>query len=1859
MNFNFKRYFLLFLILSLLFFSLNSVNAMSDDNGFSDSLDESNMESIEKITDIGDNYISVDEHFSKECSKGDDDSDTDIETEHFSKGILHDSGNASKSSTVIYAQNMDKGYDDCEKTFKLTLNSENNEHLANKSVVFRVFMKEGFKDYGRITNDFGEAYLPIRLSPGNYSIYSFFEGDDDYLPSSRNNSVEIRKAKTYLFSSDLIGLKSTENKKFHVKLTDSNFVPLFNQTIIIGFGDKNYTKITDSNGIATLNVNIKYFGTYTFKVRFSGNSKYYSSNNTNKIQIATYIFSDEEIYAASRTIRQYVEKNHKLPSTVTIRSHKLNMTQYLAVASELICNPDQKVAPLIKDTYQNAPSPSENTSGGILNSTEYTNIFNKIHNFIYENNRAPNYDESSLGKVSINSYVYLASCILDSKSVITNNPYFVTIIPWKHVTNSSTKFFSQYDVLDAASKVSDNVERNHKLQNSISINGTQVKMAPFLKMLSTTIINIEGDYFCSVPYRNYDNATNPNETIGFNLLDETNYLTYAVDVNHFMNIMNRAPNWVTTDFGNIRFENSIYLFSKVLSYYYENDFMPDGIVVHPWNKISKNTTKFYSVDDMISAASYVKNYILQHGQVPETVSIGGKSVDINAFLDLSSQAILSIDYDLSTNLIAESFSNVNSANSEPINDVYLSRSTYLSFFNELSEYMLKNHKSPSKITLNVTVEKEGLENASLTISKNSLIYLSCDILSSYNVSRCFPDKIKFNSWQNLTQGDALVFTRDEVSIVANEIVTFVDVNYSMPDDIVVAGRNLNKLEFLALLTETIYNLENNYHSQVFIQPANNFGCDDEIVMAGSIDCSEYIELLSNIRNSISSCQFNGSNSSLGYLGVNSLIYMYSKILCDYNVNGTFPEEYVLVPWFVKINPNKIYNYDSKKVFSTLFEAIFDNETHEGDTIAIGISDNYVDTISLDKALNIFPVPDVDVNWIGDNQDSKLIFANESSGSYIADINFVNVGLLLNNTSGISIYYSNISNAFDNGISILNSSDNEIIGNAIYDSNIGVLIDEGSVSNEVSNNLIYNNSKGICILGSDNNTVEGNIIQNNSFGVYSSDSGYELNFNGISGNIIDLHCCGNKTTDIDYNWWGVNNPLISSIDSSSHIYCQNVDVGDIKWLVLVLDSYNYYDNASDINGSKILKASLKSNDAGDFYSESLPLLPIGFETNGVNSSDYMIGGVATLILNESSNGSVVVRVILDNEIMDLTVVLDQCENPIINTRNNKTYSSIQNAIDDVDTNDGDTLKIRSGIYVENIYILKRVSLTSFGDGEVIIIPFNESLTTVTILVDGSSLNNLSVYGTSLNTAVFLVANNVNIRNSNILNSYNGIYLYEVNGTNISDNRIKGCSYALYMDNSDNGSFVSNVFGDNDYGVFAKHSFNNLFKDTVLTDNWIGLEDNSKYNQYVNCSVFENYQGIRLIGSSSTYFENTSVYDNYEGIFKYASTYFNNSFDSFNNTFIDLQVANDGELVIQENMWYCGPAALSIVFESLGLSVSQEDIAGLAGTNVNGTSLAGLYQACLHYGFDSSVWLLGYDDLRVNDLVVLQFGDDYHFSIVYSINESVVTLNDPSLGLFELDNETFVEYFSGYVLDVEPISERGVKVNVGQMEHIVGVFWPVIFVGYEACIAAVVVLTGVVYLVYKLTSGSSSHIHSKLKHIKNKVKVPRKIKNPNSSVRYYINKGKKGNRHKLHVVSKVTRSISTVKYYSSNNKRSNSNSRLTKSKVAQIVYQDAYDTYLSTKNRERAKIDNIIKDHKKIQEEYKQIKRGSNSPPINSMGGVPTPKAITIFVMISGLAITYNTFSKIKCNHSLNSNVNKYLEFRWSNNDTKMTSVLILD
>ena len=879
----------------------------------------------------------------------------------------------------------------------------------------------------------------------------------------------------------------------------------------------------------------------------------------------------------------------------------------------------------------------------------------------------------------------------------------------------------------------------------------------------------------------------------------------------------------------------------------------------------------------------------------------------------------------------------------------------------------------------------------------------------------------------------------------------------------------------------------------------------------------------------------------------------------------------MVPWIVKTNPNKIYNYNSNNVFSNLIDAISNSETKDGDTIGLGISKNNIATINLNKCLNFIPVPGIDVSLVNNSQSSKLIFNNGSSGSYLVDLNIKNVELNLNKASNICIYYSNISNNLKTAINLFNSFDNEIIGNNIYSSNIGVLLDGNSKDNRISNNIIQINKYGLKLNNCDENSIEGNIIQNNDFGVYAQNSSFDLEYNSISNNNQDLFDSGAKSSNLNNNWWGINNPKISASNSSEKIYSKKNS--NLKYLILTLTSYNYYDNSTKNDYLRLLKASFKNNKDEDMDLEGFPLIPIRFETNkgSINQSNYMISGIGTAILTGSFNSTSSVKLTVSNQVINLPISFNKFANPVINSRNNKTFKTIQSAIDDVNTNDGDTLKLKAGVYLENVCIYKKLSLISFGDGESLLIPKNDSISsTIIVSCDGVCLKNLSIYGTASSNAVFSTGNAFGISNSKIFNSFAGIYLYDVINASLSNNQISGCSYALYLDGSDNGSFIGNKIFNNDYGILAKYSNINLFKNNSVFNNWIAIEDSSKYNQFLSNNIHDNYQGIRLIASNSALIENTNVYNNYLGILKYSSSFINKSASVYNNTLINVQSLNDGEIVIQDNMWYCGPAALSIIFESLGLSLSQEDIAKIAGTNTNGTSLYGLYQACIKKGFNPSVLKINSSDLKTNDLAVLLINEDYHFSVIYSINDTDIVLNDPSIGLFVLSRETFDEMFSGYVLDVEPIKDRVSNVSIAKMKTIVGTVFPALAYGGYLALAGVTVIAGSLAIVWN----SNSHYNSKSiqkPHYtwkpNNKIHFPRNVKYPTST-------GNNGNRPKVSY-NPVTSSISGNKYYTNNKvytyNYKSSNRKVSSSNAAIIAYQEAYNYYLSTKNNERAKVE----------------------------------------------------------------------------------------
>lgn len=106
--------------------------------------------------------------------------------------------------------------------------------------------------YNRITNGSGEARLNVRLNPNNY-IFAVTDGQE-VVSSSVNVLSTIETSDISMFYKD--------GTKYSVKLCDldGNIMP--NKNVAITINGVTYNKVTDSNGVAYLNINLNP-GTYS------------------------------------------------------------------------------------------------------------------------------------------------------------------------------------------------------------------------------------------------------------------------------------------------------------------------------------------------------------------------------------------------------------------------------------------------------------------------------------------------------------------------------------------------------------------------------------------------------------------------------------------------------------------------------------------------------------------------------------------------------------------------------------------------------------------------------------------------------------------------------------------------------------------------------------------------------------------------------------------------------------------------------------------------------------------------------------------------------------------------------------------------------------------------------------------------------------------------------------------------------------------------------------------------------------------------------------------------------------------------------------------------------------------------------------------------------------------------------------------------------------------------------------------------------------------------------------------------------------------------------------------------------------
>ena len=244
--------------------------------------------------------------------------------------------------------------------------------------------------------------------------------------------------------------------------------------------------------------------------------------------------------------------------------------------------------------------------------------------------------------------------------------------------------------------------------------------------------------------------------------------------------------------------------------------------------------------------------------------------------------------------------------------------------------------------------------------------------------------------------------------------------------------------------------------------------------------------------------------------------------------------------------NSMIDGNSTQIFSIKNGTVSMNSI----TFINGYSKNYGGAISNEATLTLTDVKFINNTASGsgaiDNSGNLTIlnalFENNSAYkrdggaiSNLATLNIIN-STFINNTAG------------RNGGAIKNQGDKLTVENSIFDSNqaigednFGGAIYTWASTTEISNSKFINNSAstfgGALFVSGGNSTanltVSQSIFENNSAqtgdSVYATRANVTINYSKVLDNLVFVH---NTDENIDYNWWGENNPDWSEVLTNS-------------------------------------------------------------------------------------------------------------------------------------------------------------------------------------------------------------------------------------------------------------------------------------------------------------------------------------------------------------------------------------------------------------------------------------------------------------------------------------------------------------------------------------------------------------------------------------------------------------------------------------------------------------------------------------------------------------------------------------------------------
>ena len=375
-----------------------------------------------------------------------------------------------------------------------------------------------------------------------------------------------------------------------------------------------------------------------------------SNNNTSFISM-------DQVNVAAEFVKQNIEVQHSIPTTVKINGKDIRMSNFLYLILKSVSNTHNNYyGSIVLNNYGDAQNSLTETINGPkrVGQGTYINTLTNALDFYQSYNRSPTTLDIQDGDIRWENAVLMYSQILTFSNV--NNymlPSYVYINKWSVVTSNTAVSFTTSQVMATAATVKSYIETHHSIPDTVTVGSSQMDVTTYFKLMVSTvnlIASVSTGQLLLISYAKHNLANPYYSHKDGSTLNMTKYLGYAEKLEWDIYINKTVPSVKC----GVRFENWLYTYSQVLNSYKICNTLPDLVMITPWRVINNAHTKFFTVNDIATTAEVVQSFVETNHRLPlgSTVVVAGVSMTTATFLRLMTTAVSNINGNLNTTIVS-------------------------------------------------------------------------------------------------------------------------------------------------------------------------------------------------------------------------------------------------------------------------------------------------------------------------------------------------------------------------------------------------------------------------------------------------------------------------------------------------------------------------------------------------------------------------------------------------------------------------------------------------------------------------------------------------------------------------------------------------------------------------------------------------------------------------------------------------------------------------------------------------------------------------------------------------------------------------------------------------------------------------------------------------------------------------------------------------------------------------------------------------------------------------------------------------------------------------------------------------------